>query len=78
MRTKMLTEILERVDAWPARAQDRLAEIVLDIEAEFSGDEYQPSRQELAGIKRGLLAAEEGRFATDEAVEAVLRKLRNG
>jgi hypothetical protein len=32
---------------------------------------------ELAGIDRGLRAADEGRFATDEQVEAALARLRD-
>jgi predicted transcriptional regulator len=74
MKTKMLTKILERVDAWPAEAQDQLAEIALEIEAGIAGAEYEPTEQ-LAGIDRGLRAADEGRFAKDEEVEAVLAKL---
>jgi len=37
---------------------------------------YEPTPAELAGIDRGLRAADEGRFATDEQVEAALAKLR--
>lgn len=76
MKTKRLAEALERVEAWPAEAQDRLAEIALDIEDALTGKEYEPTPEELAGIDRGLRAAEEGRFATDEEVEAVLAKFR--
>lgn len=76
MKTKRLTEALERVEAWPAEAQDRLAEIALDIEADLSGEEYHPTPAELAGIDHGLRAAEEGRFATNEEVEAVFAKFR--
>lgn len=72
----MLTDVLERVEDWPADAQDQLAEIALEIEAGLSGAEYEPTPEELAGIDRGLRAAAEGRFATDKEVEAVLAKLR--
>lgn len=37
---------------------------------------YQPTPEELAGIDRGLRAAAEGRFATDQQVEAVFAKFR--
>lgn len=40
--------------------------------------EYEPAPDELAGIDRGLRAAAEGRFATDQQVEAVFAKFRNG
>ena len=32
MKTKQLAEILERVESWPAHAQDKLAEIAREIE----------------------------------------------
>jgi predicted transcriptional regulator len=77
MKTKQLAEILERVERWPAHAQDELADIALDIEKNLSKGDYEPTPQELAGIDRGLRAADEGRFATDEQVEAALAKLRD-
>ncbi len=76
MKTKNLTQVLERVDAWPAHAQDELAEIARDIDESLSKGEYQPTPAELAGIDRGLRAAAEGRFATEDQVEAAFAKLR--
>ena len=38
--------------------------------------EYQPTAEELAGIDRGLRAAAEGRFVSDQQVEAALAKFR--
>jgi predicted transcriptional regulator len=76
MKTKQLSEVLERVENWPAYAQDELAEIARDIEESLSKGDYEPTEVELAGIDRGLRAAAEGRFATDEEVEAALAKLR--
>jgi hypothetical protein len=38
--------------------------------------EYEPTPEELAGIDRGLRAAADGRFATDQQVEAVFAKFR--
>jgi hypothetical protein len=76
MKTKRLTQALERIEAWPAHAQDELAEIARDIDESLSKGEYQPTPAELAGIDRGLRDAAEGRFATDEQVEAALAKLR--
>jgi predicted transcriptional regulator len=77
MKTKNLTKALERVEAWPAHAQDQLAEIALEIDGSLAGGEYNRSPGELAGIDRGLRAAAEGRFVTDEKVQAVFAKLRN-
>ncbi|MEA2979757.1 MAG: hypothetical protein QOF09_1580 [Alphaproteobacteria bacterium] len=76
MKTKMLTEVLERVETWPAHVQDELAEIALELDAGVKETEYQPTPEELAGIDRGLRAAAEGRFATDQQVEAVFAKFR--
>ena len=76
MKTKMLTKALEHVEAWPAEAQDRLAEIALEIEAGLDGAEYEPTAEELAGIDRGLKATAEGRFATDEEVEEAFSRFR--
>jgi predicted transcriptional regulator len=76
MKTKMLTKVLERVETWPAHAQDQLAEIARDIEAGLKEGDYDPTLEELAGIDRGLRATAEGRFATDQEVEAVFAKFR--
>lgn len=45
-------------------------------DAELKGGEDQPTAEELAGIDRGLRAAAEGRFASDQQVEAALGKFR--
>jgi predicted transcriptional regulator len=76
MTLRELKEIMQRVEAWPEAAQEELADIALQIEAELKGGVYQTSAEELAGIDRGLKAAREGRFATDEEVEAVFAKYR--
>lgn len=74
MKTKRLTEILERVESWPAHAQDELAEIARDIDAGLKGEVYEATPEELACIDRGLRDAAERRFATDEKVEAAFAK----
>jgi predicted transcriptional regulator len=77
MKSKQLAEVLERVEHWPIQAQDELAEIARDIEANLSKSDYEPTDEESAGIERGLRDAAEGRFATDEQVEAALARLRD-
>ena len=74
MTAKVLKEVLERVETWPEEAQEELAEIAREIDAGLKGGTYRATPDELAGIDRGLKAAREGRFATDEQVEAVLAK----
>jgi hypothetical protein len=76
MKTKKLTEALERAEAWPPHVQNELAELALELDAGFKGDEYEPTPEELVGIDRGLRAAAEGRFASDAQVEAVFAKFR--
>jgi len=76
MKTELLNKALERIEKWPADAQDQLAEMALDIDAGINDVVYEPTDEELAGIDRGLRDAAEGRFATDAEVEAALAKLR--
>jgi predicted transcriptional regulator len=76
MKTKQLVEILERVERWPAHAQDELAEIAREIEESLNSGDYEPTAAELAGIDRGLRDADQGRFATEAEVEAVFAKFR--
>ena len=76
MNTKKLTEVLERIEAWPPEAQNALADFALDLDAGFKAGDYEPTVEELAGIERGLRDAAEGRFATDQQVEAVFAKFR--
>src|SRR4051812_48362654 len=76
MKTKKLTEILERVEAWPPEVQNELADLALELDAEVRDGVYQPTPEELAGIDRGLRAAAEGRFATDQQVETAFAKFR--
>jgi predicted transcriptional regulator len=76
MTAKVLKEVLERVETWPEEAQEELAEIAREIDAGLKGGSYRATPEELAGVDRGLEAAREGRFATDEEVEAIRAKHR--
>ena len=76
MKTKMLESALERVEQWPPGLQDQLAQIALEIDGEFVDGVYHASAEELAAIDEGLRAAAEGRFATEEEVEATFAKFR--
>ena len=70
-----LKDIIERVETWPPEAQDELAQIALEIEAQLNGD-YIATPEELEAIDRGLRDAAEGRFATEGQVAAVFAKYR--
>ena len=76
MASKALEEAMRRAETWPAEAQEELAEIALEIDASLRGGTYHATLEKLEGIDRGLKAAREGRFATDEEVEAVIAKHR--
>ncbi len=78
MTAKVLKEAMERVETWPQEAQEELADIALEIDAALKGRTYRATAEELAGIDRGLEAAREGRFATDEEIAAVFAKHRRG
>jgi predicted transcriptional regulator len=77
MKTELLSKALERIENWPADAQDQLAEIALDIDAGLKDVLYEPTDEESAGIECGLRDADQGRFATDEQVEVALARLRD-
>lgn len=76
MTTKTLRDVLQRVESCSEAAQAELAEIALQIDATLTAGTYHATPQELEGIDRGLKAAREGSFATDEQVEQVFRKYR--
>jgi hypothetical protein len=76
MTAKVLKEAMQRVETWPEEAQVELAEIALEIDASLKGGKYHATAEELAGIDRGIKAADEGRFATEEEVEAVFAMRR--
>jgi len=70
-----LKQMLPKIETWPAQDQHALLEAARSIEAERSGV-YHASADELAAIDRGLDDTRHGRFASDEAVEAIRAKIR--
>lgn len=60
MKTKQLSEILERIEAWPPEAQNELADIVLERDAGLRNGEDQPTAEELARNRRLRVIAEIG------------------
>ena len=76
MTAKALKEALQRVEAWPEQAQDMLAQLAFEIDEEMRQGKYVATPAELAGIDRGIRAADSGRFATEEQVQAVIAKHR--
>jgi predicted transcriptional regulator len=78
MQTSRIADVLRRARSWPEEAQEELARVALEIETEHGSGTYQATSEELRGIDRGLRDAEQGRFATDEQVEATFAKFRRG
>ena len=76
MTANKLKEVLELAKAWPEAAQAELAELAREIDAGLGTGKYHATPEELAGIDRGLKAAREGRFATDEQIEELFKKHR--
>lgn len=76
MKTKRLSDVLERVEAWPPEAQDELAAIALDIDSSLKDGVYHLTPEELESIDRGLHDAKQSRFANDAEVEAAFAKFR--
>jgi predicted transcriptional regulator len=76
MTTDALKEVLRKMESWPEEAQKELAAIAQEMDDSLRGGVYHATKDELAGIDRGLKAAREGRFAKDEDVEAALSKRR--
>ena len=72
---KRLETLLERVSALPEDAQNELLDHVALIEGRQAGI-YQLSDDERAAVRRGLEEARQGKFATDEEVEAVFNRYR--
>ncbi|HEY4775238.1 MAG TPA: hypothetical protein VIH40_10515 [Xanthobacteraceae bacterium] len=73
---KALESLLERVAAWPAEAQEELLQSALQIEQKHAGI-YRLSDEERAAVRRGLEEMRQGKFATEEEVEAVFKRYRS-
>jgi hypothetical protein len=52
MKTKKLTEVLERIEAWPPEAQNELADIACRLDSGLSNCHDQPMPEELARQRR--------------------------
>jgi len=76
MTAKVLTDAMRRVETWPEAAQEELAGIALDMDAALQGGVYHATAEELVGIDRGLVAADEGRLVAPDEVAAVFARHR--
>jgi predicted transcriptional regulator len=78
MSANALKDAFRLVEAGPEHAQAALAEPAIEMDREIRQGKYKATQAELAGIDRGIQAADAGRFTTDEQVEAVIAKYRPG
>jgi len=72
MTAKALQEVLQRVETWPEEAQEDLAQIAREIDAQLAGRTYHASAEELAALDD----AERSGIASDEEVEAAFKSFR--
>jgi len=71
--TKLLQRALEAVRKLPADSQDEIARAMLNL-AGNDGEPEVVSPDDLPAVMEGLAQARRGEFATDEEVEAALRR----
>ena len=72
MTKDQVKSVLARVPTWPQARQRELAQLALEIEAEFSGEPYTATADELDAIDEGLV----GEPASDEEVAKVFASFR--
>jgi len=76
MTGKDLVEIsIDRVAEWPEDARAELVQSIVEIEEKFVGV-YQLSDEERVAVRRGLEEMRQGKFASEEEVEALFRRYR--
>ena len=73
--TSQLKEVLERVETWSEQDQDKLAQVILEVEAQLLvSDDLTP--EQLKAIDEGVAAVDRGEIASEERVKAVFAKFR--
>jgi hypothetical protein len=73
MKTKKLTEVLQRIEAWPPETQNKFADIALELDAGLSDGEDRPTPEELARNRRLRDIAEIGERRYDSIKEMMER-----
>jgi hypothetical protein len=76
MTAKALKEAMQRVETWPEEAQEQLAELALEIDAELARGIYQATQEELRAVDEALGEIDRGEVASEEEVAAVFAKFR--
>jgi hypothetical protein len=73
MKTKELTEVLERIEAWPPETRNELADIARGLDAGLNNGEDRPTPEELARKRRLRDIAEIGEQRYDAIKENLER-----
>ncbi len=73
MTAKALNVVLQRVEAWPEEAQEQLAEIAREIDAQLTGGAYHATPEELEALDE----AERSGLAGEAEVEAAFGTFRH-
>jgi hypothetical protein len=73
MKTSDLQKYLQRIPAWPKEAQDELVRSLVEIEHRYS-ERYHVDDDELAALERSADDVRNGRFATDDDLEAAFTR----
>jgi predicted transcriptional regulator len=75
MTKQQIAILLERVEAWPQEAQDKLMRSALAIERKHGGM-YRLDNEGRADIREGVAEIERGAVAADEDVKKSFEDLR--
>ena len=72
MTVKVLKDVMERVEAWPEKAQADFVAMTLEIDATLAGGVYHATQEELQAIDE----ADRSGVANDKEVEAAFDAFR--
>jgi hypothetical protein len=72
MTTKIIKDVLQRAEAWPEEAQEQLAEIAREIDAQLAGGAYHATQEEF----KALDEAERSGLASEAEIKAAFATFR--
>ena len=75
MKTKLLEDVLERVETWPKERQEDAARLLMAMEARDASP-YRLTEEQREQIRAALKEVEQGEFASDDEVAAVFDRYR--
>lgn len=73
MTAKALKDVLRRIEAWPEEAQEQLAALAREIDAQLAGVAYRATPEELEALDE----AERSGLASEAEVEAAFKTFRD-